>query len=124
MNLELNSVDNVTLIKILGRVDTHSVKRLRQQLVQTVEGAGKNVILDLAGVDFIDSSGLATIVHGMKQCRDKGGDLRLCKPPQAVRMVLELTRLDKALEIFPNQEGALHSFTPSAVKPGSHIALQ
>ena len=117
MNLQMNSFDNVTVIKISGRIDTHSVPRLRQQLALTNGAAKKNVILDLAGVDFIDSSGLSTLVHTMKQCRGSGGDLRLCKAPQAVRMVLELTRLDKALAIFPNQEGALLSFKSAVDKP-------
>jgi anti-sigma B factor antagonist len=110
MNLQLNAYENVTVIKIAGRLASHSVQRLRQQLSVTAGSQDKNIVLDLSGIDFIDSSGLAAIVHGMKQCRAGGGDLRLCKPPQSVRMVLELTRLDKALDIFPNQESALLSF--------------
>lgn len=113
MNLQLDAFDNVTVIKISGRIDTHSVHRLRQQLTLAAHGSDKNIIIDMAGVDFIDSSGLATIVQAMKQCRAGNGDLRLCKPPQSVRMVLELTRLDKALDIFPTQESALASFVAS-----------
>ncbi|MFZ4661665.1 MAG: STAS domain-containing protein [Caldilineaceae bacterium] len=123
MNLQLTSFDNVTMIKIAGRIDSHSVQRLRQQLVLSAAGQEKNIVLDLAGVDFIDSSGLAAIVHGMKQCRAVGGDLRLCKPPQAVRMVLELTRLDKALDIYPNEESALLSFATAQAKLAMQIAI-
>ncbi len=122
MNLQLTSYDNVTVLKIAGRIDSHSVQRLRQQLIVNASGTEKNIILDLAGVDFIDSSGLAAIVHGMKQCRAVGGDLRLCKTPQAVRMVLELTRLDKALEIFLDQESALLSFTTTMPKAEVQVA--
>jgi len=110
VNLQLDVFDNVTVIKISGRIDTHSVQRLRQQLTLATSGSDKNIVIDLAGVDFIDSSGLATIVQAMKQCRTGAGDLRLCKPTQSVRMVLELTRLDKAIDIFPTQESALASF--------------
>lgn len=123
MNLQLASFDNATVIKIAGRIDSHSVQRLRQQLVLNAAGQAKNIVLDLAGVDFIDSSGLAAIVHGMKQCRAGGGDLRLCKPPQAVRMVLELTRLDKALDIYPNEESALLSFAIAEPKLEMQVAL-
>jgi anti-anti-sigma regulatory factor len=59
----------------------------------------------------------------MKQCRAVGGDLRLCKPPQAVRMVLELTRLDKALDIYPNEESALLSFATAQAKLAMQIAI-
>lgn len=116
MNLQVTTFENVTVIKIAGRIDSHSVQRLRQQLSLNTGGQEKNIVLDLAGVDFIDSSGLAAIVHGMKQCRASGGDLRLCKTPQTVRMVLELTRLDKALDIFLNQESALLSFATPVAK--------
>lgn len=123
MNLQLNFFDNVTMIQIVGRIDSHSVHRLRQQLAQSAERQGANIVLDLGGVDFIDSSGLAAIVHGMKQCRATGGDLRLCKLHQSVRMVLELTRLDRALDIFPNQEGALRSFAATTAKAEAHAVL-
>lgn len=118
MNLQVNFFDNVTVIAVTGRIDSHSVNRLRQQLSVSTARQQANTVLDLGGVDFIDSSGLAAIVHGMKQCRATGGDLRLCRLHQSVRMVLELTRLDKALDIFPNQEGALRSFaTAAAIAP-------
>ncbi|MEZ4681164.1 MAG: STAS domain-containing protein [Caldilineaceae bacterium] len=61
-------------------------------------------------MDFMDSSGLAALVQGMKKCRDRGGDLRLCQLQQPVRMILELTRLDKALDIFPSEGDAIASF--------------
>lgn len=115
MNLQVNFFDNVTVIAVTGRIDSHSVNRLRQQLSVSAARQQANTVLDLGGVDFIDSSGLAAIVHGMKQCRATGGDLRLCRLHQSVRMVLELTRLDKALDIFPNQEGALRSFATATI---------
>jgi len=120
VNVQSEIIHNITVLKIAGRIDTHSVYRLRQQLSHAVEGTARNVILDLGGVDFIDSSGLAAIVQGMKQCRAADGDLRLCKPPQSVRMVLELTRLDKALDVFPTQEGALLSFATVPTPPVTH----
>lgn len=123
MNLQLHLFDHVTVIKITGRIDSHSVHKLRQQLALTTDGQAANIVLELGGVDFIDSSGLAAIVHGMKQCRATGGDLRLCKLHQSVRMVLELTRLDKALDIFPNQEGALLSFAAATAQAEAHAVL-
>ncbi|MEZ4733179.1 MAG: STAS domain-containing protein [Caldilineaceae bacterium] len=111
MNLHLDLFESVTVIKISGRIDTHSAYRLRQQLLLAADGSAKNIVVDLSGVDFIDSSGLAAIVQGMKQCRTGGGDLRLCETPPSIRMVLELTRLDQALHMFPNQESAMFSFT-------------
>lgn len=123
MNLQVKLLDTVTVIELSGRLDSHSVAQLRQQLALPATRPLPQIILDLSGVDFIDSSGLAAIVHGMKQCRASRGDLRLCGLNQSVRMVLELTRLDKALDIFPNQAGALRSFTPPATKAERQTVL-
>ncbi len=66
--------------------------------------------MNLAGVQFVDSTALATLVQGMKRCRQLKGDLRLCGLQQPVRMIFELTRLDKAFEIFSGEDEAIQAF--------------
>jgi len=66
--------------------------------------------VNLEGVDFVDSTGLATLVQGVKNCRQLNGDLRLCSVQQSVRMVFELTRLDKFFEIYLQEEEAVKAF--------------
>ena len=56
------------------------------------------IIVDLAGLEFIDSSGVAALARGRKQARHAGGDLRLAAAQQQVLRVLALTRL---IEVFP-----------------------
>jgi anti-sigma B factor antagonist len=74
-------------------------------------GAGKSkVVVNLTGVTFVDSTALSMLVQGMKRCREQHGDLILCGMQQRVRMIFELTRLDRAFEVVADEEGALHAF--------------
>jgi anti-sigma B factor antagonist len=104
-------MEDVTVLTIKGSIDTYTVRGLYQQLDVAVATRSAKLVLNLADVDFMDSSGLAALVQGMKKCRDRGGDLYLCNLQQPVRMILELTRLDKALEIFPSEQDAVASFS-------------
>ena len=66
-----------------------------------------NAVVNLGGVSFMDSAALATLVLAMKRCRQAGGDLRLCNLQQPVRIIFELTRLDKAFDIYASETEAL-----------------
>jgi anti-sigma B factor antagonist len=72
--------------------------------------ATAQAVVNLSGVTFVDSTALATLVQGMKHCRQRAGDLRLCTLQAPVRAVFELTRLDRAFVILPDEEAALRSF--------------
>lgn len=110
MDLHLHSLQDITILDVKGSVDTYTVRALYQQLDMAVATKSAKLIVNLTGVDFMDSSGLAALVQCMNKCRERGGDLHLCNPQQSVRMILELTRLDKALEIFPTEADAVASF--------------
>lgn len=110
MEVQLHTHNDVSILTIRGRVDSHTIPTLRHHLDLIAMTKPANLVINLADVDFMDSSGLATLVYGMKRCREREGDLYLCNTQQPVRMILELTRLDKALEIFPNQDDAIASF--------------
>ena len=66
----------------------------------------KKIVVSLAEVNFIDSSGLACLVQGMKHCRSAGGDLYLCELRQPVRGIFELTRLDRAFVVLGSESEA------------------
>lgn len=110
MNFHSRSVDNITLLDISGRVDVTNSGDLKQKLAQISGRHSTQVIVNLANVSFMDSSGLAVLVQGMRRCREYGGDLLLCSPPKPVRMIFELTRLDKALQIFDFEYEAIARF--------------
>lgn len=107
MSLGTDTTHDITVLRPAGRVDTHTLASLSAWL----ERAPASVVVDLGAVTFLDSAALAVLVRGMKRCRQQGGDLRLCAPAASVRMIFELTRLDRAFEIFPTEADALRAFS-------------
>lgn len=105
MQMSHRTQSNIHILELDGRFDAYEVPDVTQWFDQnpTVE----HVIVNLNGVGFIDSSGLATLVKGLKHCRANGGDLYLCHLQQAVLIIFELTRLDKAFTIYADEQSAL-----------------
>ena len=101
---------NVAILRLKGRFDAHEVIPVRDWLDGNIEKGQTRLLIDLAEVNFIDSSALSILVHGLKHSREKGGDLLLCSFQQPVRVIFELTRLDKAFNIFPNEQDAVNNF--------------
>ena len=110
MDLKTLHSDSVTILELDGRFDAYEAPAVKKWLDETTASSSAQVVVNLAGVNFIDSTGLATLVQGMKHCRQEKGDLRLCGLQQPVRIIFELTRLDKAFEILTDEESAVNSF--------------
>jgi anti-sigma B factor antagonist len=79
-----------------------------------LESGARTIILDLSDVTFVDSSALAVIVRGMKRCRERSGDLILCGLRQPVRIIFELTRMDRAFRIYDSAEAARQALAADA----------
>lgn len=90
-----------------GRLDSESGIVLREQLAGIVPQSQDLWVIDLAQVDFMDSSGLAALATGLKAARQSGCRLILCNVQAPVRIVLELIGLDKVFEIFESYDAVL-----------------
>jgi anti-sigma B factor antagonist len=73
----------------------------------------RDIIIDLAGLEFIDSSGVAALVLGRRQARQAGGDLLMAAPQQQVLRVLTLTRLIDVFPVHASVAEAVGSADPS-----------
>ena len=67
----------------------------------------KNVILDLAGVTFVDSAGLGALLSMMRNLGERGGDFKVCSVAKPVQVLFELVRLNRILPIFATRADAL-----------------
>jgi anti-anti-sigma factor len=101
---------NSAVLHLNGRLDLISGTEVRQHLTDAVSGGRRNIVVDLAEVPFIDSSGLAALISGLKSARSSGGDLRIARPAAQAKVILELTRLDRVLRCYETTEEALAGF--------------
>lgn len=95
------------VVTLSGRFDAYEAPRLREWIEEQLTRGVARLIIDLTEVTFIDSTALAVLVQGMKRCRLQAGDLVLCGLQQPVRIIFELTRLDKAFQIYATQAEAM-----------------
>lgn len=93
-----------------GVLDASNVKRFRQEVAPALESTAK-VVFDLGEVQFIDSSGLGSILSCARQLRSGGGELKLCNLTQAVRTLFELVRMHRVMDTYATMEEAVESFS-------------
>lgn len=94
----------VSIIRPAGRLNMVTAGELRDLVHATVEGGHTRIVIDLAGVDFMDSSGLGALINALKTARQAGGDLRIASPNEQVQLVLSLTNLDRVLPPYDTAE--------------------
>ena len=88
------------VLTISGELDSHTAPGLRSQLRDLIVDQGNlTVVLDLAGLTFIDSSGLRVLVGALKWTRSRGGDLALANPTRNTLRVLEVSRLNRLFTV-------------------------
>lgn len=87
-------------LELNGRFDAFAAPAVSEALDRLGQ-PGATLVVDLSAVEFIDSTGLATLVQAMKRQQAISGSLILKSPTDAVRVILELTRLDRAFAIDP-----------------------
>lgn len=99
LQIDQSRLDGTTVLTVRGEVDLYTSPDLRTAIMSAVPGAPDGIELDLAGVAYMDSSGVATLVEGFRRSREDGKRFVLAQPSSAVMKVLELTRLDTIFEI-------------------------
>lgn len=104
--------ENYQLFRLTGLLDAFSEPTFRKVLSNNIEDGPKHVILDLAQIDFVDSSGLGALVQLVKQAQTAGGSLQIVSNPRVTQTV-KLVRLEKFLSLQPSVEVAVESIGSS-----------
>lgn len=108
MQISIRRIDKTAILELTGAIDLSSSPEVRKILLRELrESRTSRVILNLEKVKYIDSSGVASLVEGLKASRDIGSRLLLFGLSPIVRQVLQLTRLLKIFEIYENEQQAL-----------------
>lgn len=110
MDMKTRVDGDVNVVELAGLFDTNTVPPVAAWLDQVTSTPGARVLVNLANTTFVDSTALATLVQALKRCQQMKGDLFLCGLRRPVYMIFELTRLDKAFNIFVDEEHAIKAF--------------
>ncbi len=108
MQISARHLDKMTVFDISGDIDLSTSPELRKPLLRELrELRTPRVILNLKAVRYIDSSGVASLVEGLKASRDVGSRFILFGLNTTVREVLQLSKLVRIFEICENEEQAV-----------------
>ena len=108
MQISVRRIDKTAILELTGAIDLSSSPEVRKIILRELrESRTPRVILNLEKVKYIDSSGVASLVEGLKASRDIGSRLLLFGLTPVVREVMQLSRLLKTFEIYENEQQAL-----------------
>ena len=107
MNFETLPIgDTIAAIRGVGRLNMVSAAALRETVSEALSTGRTRIVVDLSGIDFVDSSGLGALIGCLKSARQAGGDLRIAQLTSQVTMVLQLSNLDRVLKSYESTEAA------------------
>ena len=111
MKLKEVSTDNDVLLIELneGNLDASNAREFRDS-IQLMMRERTRVVLDMAGVKFVDSSGLGALISCLRLLNGREGDFRLCAMSKPVRALFELMRIDRVFNIHNTRDEAVSSF--------------
>lgn len=106
MTEQIREQDGTLIVALNGEVDLNRAQEVRRTLLGCV-ARGLDILVELSGVTYIDSSGIASLVEALQEAGKKGLRLGLVSVSQDARKVFELARLDKVFAIHPDLDTAL-----------------
>ena len=111
MKLSSKDADGVTVIELVGNVlGGPDATALNDTLHKLVDKRKKKVVVDLSGVQSMNSSGLSMLIGALTTMRNAGGDLKLAAPSKKIESLLVITKLSTVFELHPTVEKATGSF--------------
>ena len=117
LNIAERRKDFITILDLQGniRLGEGSVE-LHEALRRLVERGEKEVLLNLAGVSYIDSSGLGELVSGYTNIHKTGGELKLFHLSERIEELMEMTKLLTIFDVYDNEAEAVLSFSSASEK--------
>lgn len=110
MNLRVETTkpqEGVAVIALSGEVDVYTSPRVKQEIVDLLNAGITRLIVDLSGVEYLDSTGLGVLIGGLKRARERDGDLKLVCDNLRILRIFEITGLTKIFDIHRSQAEAL-----------------
>ena len=110
MDIAVKDTQGIMVIAVSGELDASSSGQLTVTIEPLVSQGRPWLVIDLQGVNFIDSAGLSVLVRCFKHARGAAGTIRLAGLQPSVRRVFELTRLDRVFDLYKDTAEAVQRF--------------
>jgi len=102
LRVKVKEVDSFPVVELKGEIDLSTSPAFKEKLYEIVESGKKDLVIDLNGLDFMDSTGLGVLVAVLKKTSLQGGTVRLVCNKRKIVKVFAITGLDKVFSIYDN----------------------
>ncbi len=109
LSLTTRTEGKATVVAVGGEIDVYTAPQLRERVVELVAAGSYDLVLDLSGVEFLDSTGLGVLVGALNRVRAHDGSLVLVLTAERILKVFEITGLRKVFPIYPTVDEAISS---------------
>ncbi len=112
MEIEITAIDAKTrILRLRGELTVDSAEKAKQAIKDLIAEGVNRMVVNLAEVSMIDSTGLAALISGLKTMNIHKGEMRLISPRPEVRVIFKLTLLERIFKFHATEEKALASFS-------------
>src|SRR5438876_9590788 len=107
LDVETGTVGDAALLTLRGEIDVYTAPRLRQAIIDLVDGGATRIVVDMEKVDFLDSTGLGVLVGGLQRVRMKDGSLAVVTTQDKILKIFDITGLNRVFAIHPSVDAAV-----------------
>ena len=119
LTISNNEVGDVSLVTLNGRIILgEESTALREKLKSLIAAGKQKIVLNMAEIDYIDSSGLGALVAAHLSAQNAGSSIRLCNLGKKFHEVMQLTKLLTVFDVYDTEAAAVSSF-PSSLAAGN-----
>jgi anti-sigma B factor antagonist len=106
LGLDVRKLDGHSVVDVKGEIDVYTAPKLREKLIELVSEGSYDVVVNLEGVDFLDSTGLGVLVGALKRVKAHDGNLSLVCTQDKILKIFKITGLTKVFPIYDSVEEA------------------
>lgn len=107
LNIKIQTQEKVSVLELSGDLDAFTCVKLHDTIIDITNDGVLSLIISMAKIKYIDSSGLGTLVGGLRRISELEGTLALCGASPQVRKVFDITGLSRVFQLYESREEAL-----------------
>jgi anti-sigma B factor antagonist len=113
LGLDVSKVGSYSVVDVKGEIDVYTAPKLREKLIELVSEGSHDVVVNLEGVDFLDSTGLGVLVGALKRVKAHDGSLSLVCTQDKILKIFKITGLTKVFPIHGSVDDATSASSES-----------
>lgn len=107
LETDQTEINGKMILNVVGEIDVYTAPQFKEAVNDILAGGEKHLVIDMAGVTYMDSSGFGTLLSATKRLRPQGGTVNLVKVSPAIDRILRITRLNTVFGTYDNVDDAV-----------------